>query len=491
MLGQLRKLGKQTAIYGFGNILNKMLGFILIPLYNNFIPIGDFGNLAVMEITILFLTSILHFGIFSGHQRYFFIEKEKNNYGTFLFNNYTGNVIITIILILPFLFYSSRVSVLFFENVSQTENLRIMFLIVVAEILCTLPFQILQFEEKPVKYILLSVFKLILSFLLTIYFVKSLSLGIKGILFARLAGGATTAVIMLFFVIVPRLKFKWDLSLLWLSIKFGLPAIAGNIGYLIFQMNDRYMLNWLSTDIETGKYSFGFKIANFINLIFVATVGMSFVPSVFSKEKDENNSRYYRKMLTYYCFLIAFIILAFLFFYKDLLALMAKNRDYFDGLAVVPVLTLSFMVMGMNYFVGIGLFLKNKMHLFLVPSLAAVILNIVMNYFFIPIWGMMGAAYSTLISQIIYTTILTVTSGKQLKVGFEWFKISLIYFMAISLFLVNQFTVSLNFFLASFIRLLLLAVFPLVLYKLNFFEKIEIVRLKEGIGKIFNRYSPW
>jgi O-antigen/teichoic acid export membrane protein len=491
MLGQLRKLGKQTAIYGFGNILNKMLGFILIPLYFRFIPIGDFGNLAVMEITILFLTSILHFGIFSGHQRYFFIEKEKNNYGTFLFNNYTGNVVITLILIIPFLIFSSQVSILFFENVSQTENLRIMFWIVVAEILCTLPFQILQFEEKPVRYILLNVFKLVLSFLLTIYFVKSLSLGIKGILFARLTGGATTALIMLLFVIIPRLKFKWDISLLWLSIKFGLPAIAGNIGYLIFQMNDRYMLNWLSTDIETGKYSFGFKIANFINLIFVATVGMSFMPSVFSKEKEENNSRYYRKMLTYYCFLIAFIILAFLFFYKDLLALMAKNKDYFDGFAVVPILTLSFMVMGMNYFVGIGLFLKNKMHLFLIPSLAAVVLNIIMNYFFIPIWGMMGAAYSTLISQIIYTAILTITSGKQLKVGFEWFKILMIYTLAIALFFGNQLTSSLNIFLATPLRLLLLAVFPLVLYKLNFFEKIELLRLREGIGKIFSNYRPW
>ena len=491
MLGQLRKLGKQTAIYGFGNILNKMLGFILIPLYFRFIPIGDFGNLAVMEITILFLTSILHFGIFSGHQRYFFIEKEKNNYGTFLFNNYTGNVVITLILIIPFLIFSSQVSILFFENVSQTENLRIMFWIVVAEILCTLPFQILQFEEKPVRYILLNVFKLVLSFLLTIYFVKSLSLGIKGILFARLTGGATTALIMLLFVIIHRLKFKWDISLLWLSIKFGLPAIAGNIGYLIFQMNDRYMLNWLSTDIETGKYSFGFKIANFINLIFVATVGMSFMPSVFSKEKEENNTRYYRKMLTYYCFLIAFIILAFLFFYRDLLALMAKNKDYFDGFAVVPILTLSFMVMGMNYFVGIGLFLKNKMHLFLIPSLAAVVLNIIMNYFFIPIWGMMGAAYSTLISQIIYTAILTITSGKQLKVGFEWFKILMIYTLAIALFFGNQLTSSLNIFLATPLRLLLLAVFPLVLYKLNFFEKIELLRLREGIGKIFSNYRPW
>jgi O-antigen/teichoic acid export membrane protein len=491
MLGQIRKLGKQTAIYGFGNILNKMLGFVLIPLYNNYIPIGPFGNLAVMEITILFLTSILHFGIFSGHQRYFFIEKEKNNYGTFLFNNYAGNLVFTLVSILPFLILSSRVSVLFFDNVSQTDNLRIMFWIVVAEILCTLPFQILQFEEKPVRYILLSIFKLTLSFLLTIYFVKSLSLGIEGILYARLSGAAATAAIMLFLVVIPRLTIKWDLSLLWLSVKFGLPAIAGNIGFLIFQMNDRYMLNWLSTDIETGKYSFGFKIANFINLIFVSTIGMSFMPSIFSKEKEENNTRYYRKMLTYYCFLIAFVILGFLFYYRELLTPLVRNKDYWEGLAVVPVLSLSFMVMGMNYFVGIGLYLKNKMHQFLFPSLTAVILNITMNYFFIPVWGMMGAAYSTLFSQIIYTAILSVTAGKQFKVGFEWLKILMIYSLAILLYIGSQLTMSMNIFVALFIRLVLLGVFPLVLYKLNFFEKIELIRLREGIGKILSRYSPW
>jgi hypothetical protein len=104
---------------------------------------------------------------------------------------------------------------------------------------------------------------------------------------------------------------------------------------------------------------------------------------------------------------------------------------------------------------------------------------------------MMGAAYSTLLSQIIYTAILSIIAGKQLKVGFEWFKILLIYSLAIALYVGNQFTVSLNFFVAFFIRLLLLGIFPIVLYKLNFFERIELMRLREGIGKIFNRYSPW
>jgi hypothetical protein len=102
----------------------------------------------------------------------------------------------------------------------------------------------------------------------------------------------------------------------------------------------------------------------------------------------------------------------------------------------------------------------------------------------------MGAAYSTLISQIVYTSILTLTSGKQMKIGFEWFKILMIYSLAIALFIAGEFTRSMNVFLASFLKLMLIGIFPLVLYKFNFFEKIELQRLREGIGKIISRYSP-
>ncbi len=487
MLGQIRKLGKQTAIYGFGNVLNKLLGFILIPLYNNYIPISSFGDLAVMETTILLLTAILHFGISSGHQRYFFIEKEKGTYNTFLFNNYVGNLILSLLSVIPLMIFSALVSEKLFESASYAPNLRLVFWIVVAEIMCVVPFQILQFEEKPVLYLIFNAFKLTLSFILTIFFVKKLSLGIEGILTARLAGAGITAIMFLFFVILPRVKFKIQFSQLWISVKYGFPAIAGNIGFLIFQLNDRYMLNWLSTSAETGKYAFGYKIANFINLIFISTIGLSYMPSIFSKEKEENNLRYYRKMLTYYCFIISLIIIGFLFFYKDLLSLVARNKDYFDGLAVVPVLSFSFMVMGMNYFVGIGLYLKNKMIYFLVPSVTACLSNILLNWFLIPRYGMMGAAYSNLISQILYTSLLSGVASKFITISFEWIEILMIYTLAVAIFLAGNATDSLNLLLSYGIKIVLLALFPVVLYLLKFFEKIELQRFNEGISKVLDK----
>jgi O-antigen/teichoic acid export membrane protein len=247
------------------------------------------------------------------------------------------------------------------------------------------------------------------------------------------------------------------------------------------------MLNWLSTSEELGKYSFGLKIANFISLIFVQTIGMSYFPSVMSNESKADNIRYYRKMLTYYCFIMSFLILGFLFYYQDILWIVGKNKEYWEGLNIVPILSLSFMVMGMNYFVGVGLFLKKQTKYYLIPSFFALLVNILMNLWLIPSLGMTGAACSVLMAQIIYMSLVAYYSGKYMKINFEWGKIFLIYGLAILMFIIIQYTKTGNFLLNSIIKLVMIAIFPLILYKLNFFEQIEIQRVKEGVAKVLVR----
>jgi O-antigen/teichoic acid export membrane protein len=310
-------------------------------------------------------------------------------------------------------------------------------------------------------------------------------MSIEGVFLARLTGGGLMLLIVFFFIILPKCKFKIDIKSIEKSIRFGFPLVISNIGYTLFLISDRIMLNWLSTNEQVGKYGFGFRIANFINLIFVQTIGMSYFPSVMSNESKQDNIRYYRKMLTYYCFLMGFLILAFLLFYKDILVIMGKDIEYWEGLKVVPILALSFMIMGMNYFVGVGLFLKNQTKYYLIPSFTAASINITMNFILIPKYGMMGAAYSVVIGQIVYTSLLTYFSGKHLKINFEWLKISLIYVLAIGMYWLDQLVSNDNFVITTLIKLSLLALFPFILYKLKFFEQIEIQRFKEGLVKIF------
>ena len=145
-------------------------------------------------------------------------------------------------------------------------------------------------------------------------------------------------------------------------------------------MSDRFMLSQLSTPEETGKYSFGYKMA-YLVMIIVQSVGVGYLPSFYQQEKAENNSRYYRKMLTYFSFSMSYLILAFLFTYKPLLKPLITNQDYWAGLNIVPILSLGFVIMGMNYFSNAGIILKNKTKLLVIPTFIAALLNITLIYF--------------------------------------------------------------------------------------------------------------
>ena len=486
MLNKVREIGTNTIYYGLGNILNKSLGLFLIPIYARKIPIEQYGILAILELTILLLLALLNFGITSGHERFFFLEKEKNEYSKFLFNNVLGLFLISLISLTIVFLFRPLLSVLLWGNMDYSYLLFLVVLITFIEINNIIPFQILQYDGRPLTYIITNFIRLLISVGATIYFVISRNLGIEGILYGRLVGSGLTMLFQFFSVIIPKVLIKIDLSKVFMTMRYGLPFTVSLIGYLIFASSDRYMLNWLTDERQTGMYGFGYKISNLVMLL-VQSIGIGYLPSMYKQEKQEDNIRFYRKMLFYYSFIMAYAILAFLFFYKILLWPLVQNKEYWNGLVVVPVLSVAFLILGMNNFVNIGLTLKNKTRYYIIPTFIAAIINIGLNFFFIRRFGFIGAAWSALISQAINTLLITVIANRFIPIGFEWKKIFTVLIIA-SIFFIAGIQIDADHkVLIAVIRIVLLLLFPLVLYKLNLFESIEILRLKEGILKLKRR----
>ena len=488
MLSKVRKIGTNTIYYGLGNILNKSLGFILIPIYARLIPIEQYGVLAILELIILLLLALLNFGITSGHERFFFLEKDKNEYGKFLFNNVIGLFLFSILSLSIVSLLSNRLSNLFWGNSDNAYFIILVLVITFVEINNIIPFQILQYEGKPLNYIVTNLLRLLLSVLATVYFVISRRLGIEGILYGRLAGSGLTMVFQLFNVVIPRMKARFDFSKVFLTMRYGLPVTVSLIGYLIFTSSDRYMINWLLDERATGMYGFGFKIANIVMLI-VQSIGIGYLPTMYQQEKKADNIRFYRKMLFYYTFVMTYAVLFFLFFYKILLWPLVQNKEYWSGTAIVPIMSFAFLITGMNYFVNIGMTLKNKTRYYIIPTFVAAIINIGLNFIFIKRFGFIGAAWSALISQAINTMLITVIANNFMPIGFEWKKIFTVLIIA-SIFFIAGIQIDADHKgLIAGIRILLLILFPFVLYKLNLFESIELLRLKEGIVKLMSRIN--
>ena len=208
MLNKVRKIGKNTIYYGLGNILNKSLGFILIPIYSRVIPIEQYGVLAIVELFIMLLLALLNFGITPGHERYFFLEKTKKEYDKFLFNNVLGLFFLSLISLAAITLFRSQLSLLFWGTSDYSYIILLGLIITFVEINNLIPFQVLQYDGKPLNYIVTNLVRLLISVLATIYFVLSRKLGIEGILYGRLLGSGLTMLFQLLAVLVPRMIAK-------------------------------------------------------------------------------------------------------------------------------------------------------------------------------------------------------------------------------------------------------------------------------------------
>lgn len=483
MLSKVRKIGSNTMYYGLGNILNKSLGFILIPIYTKHILITQYGVLAILELIIVALLALLNFGITSGHERFFYREKDNKEYGKFLFNNVIGLLLFSLAALSLVALIRPQVSILFWSTTDYSYLLLLVIIITFVEINNIIPFQVLQYEGKPRTYIITNLSRLLISVFATLYFVVSRNLGIEGLLYGRLLGSGLTMLFQFGTVIIPRLTFAFDFSKVSMTMKYGFPLTISFIGYLIFASSDRYMLNWLSDERQTGMYGFGYKIANIVMLL-VQSIGISYLPSMYQEEKQTDNKRFYRKMLFYYTFLMTFVVLGFLFFYKILLWPLVQNKDYWTGVVIVPILSLTFLIMGMNYFVNIGLNLKNKTRFYIIPTFVAALVNIGLNFIFIRRFGFVGTAYSALISQTLNTMMIAFIANKFMPIGFEWRKIFTVFILAFIFYIIG---VQVDFdykLLIAAVRITLLILFPILLYKINLFEAIEIQRATEGMLKV-------
>ena len=70
MLDKIKKLSKDTLVYGVSTMVSRFLNFILVPFYTNFIPPSEYGIIANIFAYIAILNVLFSIGMESGYFKF-------------------------------------------------------------------------------------------------------------------------------------------------------------------------------------------------------------------------------------------------------------------------------------------------------------------------------------------------------------------------------------------------------------------------------------
>ena len=392
-MASIKTLAKDTAIYGLSSIVGRFLNYLLVPLYTHVISAasGGYGIVTNLYAYTALILVILTFGMETTFFR--FANKEDEDANTVFSTS------LALVSALSLLFLGAVV--LFATPISQAlgyadhpDYLLMMAAVVALDAIQAIPFCLLRFQKKAMKFASLKLLFIVLNIGLNLlYFVV---LGHTEVFYVFFLNLVCTFLITFFFV--PELihmRFRVDMGLLRRMLSYSWPILILGIAGILNQAADKMIFPLVYPDkaqgiSELAVYGACAKIAMIMAMITQA-FRYAYEPFVFAQSRERGQAHMYAMGMKYF---LIFTLLAFLCVMAWLPALRYMvGADYWQGLRVVPIVMSAEIMMGVYFNLSFWYKLIDKTIYGAVFSIVGCTVLLAVNFYGIPRMSYMACAW--------------------------------------------------------------------------------------------------
>ncbi|MDO9257957.1 MAG: polysaccharide biosynthesis C-terminal domain-containing protein [Bacteroidales bacterium] len=482
MLADFRKLFRLSAIYGLGTLSTKLAGFVLIPLYTRSFSVAQFGVLGLLEVSAVVIISFFGFSLYSGFFRWYW-DKSAEDKKESLFFTVTifqiGVVILAYFAMLPFL---KGFSQLILDTPDYAYLLRLMLISALMQTVLLMPNTLLRLQEKPWLFTLANSLQLVFSLSVTIYFIVYRHSGIDGIYYGQIAGSLAFASVLIRYS-VRNMVFKFETAMLRDILIYCLPLFFSGVALVFLNVTDRYSLKVLGNMADVGLYSYGYKLANTLNVFLITSVNFAIQPMIYRMMNDPDNKKFYARLLTYYTYGTMLVALAMMVFGMEITKLFARRVEYFDAWYIFPFIIYSIVFGMMKDVVTTGLSISKKTKVIAFTVIVTAVLNLVLNVVLIRLWGNQGAALSKMLSMLIFFALTLYYAQRNYPISYEMKRIAIMLIIAAGLYGISVVFNSWDLIPRLLAKSIVILSYPFVLYLFGFYHPAELSTLRSGWDK--------
>lgn len=421
-MSEQRKFFKASSHYLLSQIAVLGISLISFPIVVRLLSIEDYGVLSLCNTILLFAVALSKLGFQHSIIR-FYPDYQKQNRVPCFFRSYA-----TVGVLSGFVFFG--VSGLVTKYSVPSELTGISWLVAGIAFTQTLYSYLINFlrsQERSTTFSILGVANRLLSSFGGIALVLLLSNSLFGLFQAQFV---TYLILVTLLIILFRKCFIggdqiFSSSLIVTSLRFGLPLVAYEMSSVALAFSDRFLIGHFNGMKELGIYAVGYTLCMYIGDLLRQPVKMAVGPMytrIYLNEGAEKASEFISEVIKIIA-LIAFpIFFGCVAIRNDLIILLASNK-YSSAAQLIPWVLGGLLLYAAQPVISAGLFLKKKTVSIAVISLICVMVDIVSNYFLLPRFGVIAAAWSTAGSYTLAVFITYFVSSRALTVKWPFVSI--------------------------------------------------------------------
>jgi O-antigen/teichoic acid export membrane protein len=424
---ELRGLAKETAFYGLSTVLGRMLSFLLTPLFTHLLNRSESGVVQTAYSYIAFLTVVYGLGLDVAYLR-LGRRDGKPDAGAF-----TGALAcvagVSLGLSLLIHFFAAPIAVSMGIPAELASVVRYAAWILALDALALMPYTELRGTHRAGTFAAIKTFGIALNLVLAFVFVRQMHLGVRGVFLANLIASSATLAILAP-ALLSRLEIP-DRERLRRMLAFGLPLVIALLGAMVVQVADRPIMARLGGLDMAGVYGNCYKLGIFMSLL-VGMFDQAWKPFVLERADRADVDPLIARVLTYFATLACWAFLAIAFFVEPFVTAPLFGghplfgQAYWDGLSIVPVVTLGYLFNGLYFVMLAPLMIDKRMTSVSAATWIGALINIGVNLAVIPRWGMLGAAWATCVAYLAMAGSVWWLGRRTRETPYEWGRLAVL-----------------------------------------------------------------
>ncbi|MGE6167754.1 lipopolysaccharide biosynthesis protein [Aeromonas media] len=399
----IKKISVNVMVFGGLNAARSIIPLLMLPILTSHLTTDEFGTLALIDTTILFLVPLIMVGISSS----FSINYHRLN--TVDYSNYVSNGFA--IALISFIGLGI-LSLVFKNQLDSLIGLKgnfIYFLTLFAflRVCSAATLAVLQTTQMLKKYASLIVLQSLLDVAISAVLLVGLSEGIWGRLIGVYSAFAISSLIGVLYLknmsYIAKVNFKYSSDI----VRFGLPLIPHAIAGSVMAMADRFFISHFLGNEYVGGYVVAYQMAGLM-LLFGTSVNQGWTPIYFNMMKYGQNIKIQQAKIALSALML--IVGIAVYYSKDLLFYLFVSEKFWFAKELFPFMLLGFIFQSLYFVYANYFFYIKETRIIAVFTVFGALINLILNYIFVKSYGVMGVAYVNAITWGVFFILVFTAS---------------------------------------------------------------------------------
>ena len=360
-----KKFTEAGLLYFIATLFNKGIGFVTVPIFSRILSTSDYGTITTFNSWVSMASVVMSLALYMSIRASFidFSEKERPKF-------------LSVVITLVFLCLVQSFGLALVNDYSYYLMMRY------------------EYKARTALMVLPGLISVIIS-IIVILFVIDDHLYLGRIVPTTIVHAIVAVIVLIavFSKAKPQLNFKY----LKYGLIISLPLVLHSIALQILSQSDRVMIS-LRNAAETGIYSLVYNLG-MISTVITSSLDGIWIPW-FTEKLKNRKIKEINTLVMDYVHLMTYAMVGLILVSVEVLKIFADHR-YWVGVNIIPPIVLAnYIIFMYTLYVNIEHFHKKTPYI-TVNTLIAAAINLGLNFIFIPKYGYVAAAYTTLVAYII------------------------------------------------------------------------------------------